>query len=121
MTTVIRENNVIEQLFHLEQERDQTQKVLQEAQEALDAAKGDLKKTGKYSDPSWFASTKTAVRNKTAELHTINRKIKEFKSQLSRSNPKASYFQEAAKKVLDPTTYDKINYQANEWLKHSSN
>lgn len=106
----------IEELKELESSREKIQKIVAEAQGSLDKAKAELKKTGKYADPSWFAITKTTIRDRTTELHSINRQIKQLRCQLSRSNPKASFFQEAARKLLDKATYDEINKLANSWM-----
>ena len=106
-----------EQLAELEQQREELQQTILEVQNELEQAKAKQKATGEYMDANEFARLRTIVRNDTAKLHDINRDIKDIHRQLSRANPKASYFQQAAKKILDPATYEEVNSLANKWMK----
>lgn len=109
----IKEESLIEEMHNLEKQRDSEQRALQEAQNSLDEAKGNLKAFGRYSDATWFAKTKTIIRDKTISIHAFNRKIKEIRSILSRSNPRASYFKEAAKRLLSKEQFEEIEEKAN--------
>jgi hypothetical protein len=110
-------NNLAEERIELEEQRSQLETIIGEAQGQLDEAKARQRLTGEYADADWFIKTKALIRDETVKLHGINRRIKDIKSQMSRANPKAAYFQEAAKKVLDSDTYNKINSIANEWMR----
>ena len=106
------ENNLQE----LEFKRDSLQKIIQEAQNALDTAKAKARKTGTYADPDWFVQTKSVIRERTNEVHSINRNIKEIKKN-GNINTRINLFQEAAKTLLAKEKYDEINALAESWHK----
>jgi hypothetical protein len=117
-TQIVENNpNLRDKLKQLEETRDGLQVLIADAQQQLDEAKAKQKITGEYADAEWFAKTRAAIREETTELHNTNRQIKTIRAQLSRSNPKAAYFQQAARKVLSPEQYDEINSLANKWIK----
>jgi nanoRNase/pAp phosphatase (c-di-AMP/oligoRNAs hydrolase) len=109
-------NVLPEQLRILELSRDELQEIINEGQHYLTEAKAKQKKTGVWADAENFAKIKTSVREATVKLHEINRNIKEVHRQLNRANPKAAYFQQAAKKLLSPRVYEEVNSQANRWM-----
>lgn len=102
------EECLLDTLHKLEVKRNDDQKVLTEAQIALDEAKIALKFDGTPSNPKWFMNTRVIIRDRTNDIHSTNRRIKAIKSILYRSNLKNSYFREAAKKVLSKEQFDKI-------------
>jgi hypothetical protein len=69
------------------------------------------------SGPKSFADLRLTIRENTTKLHDINRNIKDLHRQLSKSNPKAAFFQQAAKKLLAPNKYEEVNELANRWMK----
>lgn len=106
-----------EQLSELEQQREELQESILADQNALEQAKAHQKLKGEYMDAGEFAQLRTNIRENTAKLHDVNRQVKDINRQMSRANPKASFFQQAAKKVLPPEKYDEINSLANKWMK----
>lgn len=100
--------NTITSLGELSQKRDALQLEINQAQREIDEAKANLQKTGVYADASWFAERKTFIRDATVELHCLNRKIKSVKIAVNRSSPRATFFQEAARQILDEGTYNQI-------------
>jgi hypothetical protein len=108
--------NLVEQLQSYETQRDEVCTLLEQAQSDLDDAIAKQKISGEYADPVWFAKTKGVIREKTNELHSINRQIKAIKMNLNRSNPRAAYFQQAARNIVDDDTYKQIEELANSWL-----
>ena len=110
-------NVLPEQLTELEQQREELQNLILESQNKLEQAKAHQKATGEYMEANAFMGLRSVIRESTSKLHDINRSIKELHRQLSRSNPKAAFFQQAAKKVLDPQKYEEINSLANRWMR----
>jgi hypothetical protein len=94
------QNNLAEELFQLESVRDELQDKITQAQFLRDEAIAKAKRTGEYSEAQWFIGLSKTIRDRTTDLHSTNRLIKAIKRQLNRSNPKASFFQEAAKSHL---------------------
>lgn len=116
-TQVVDKNaNLVEELNELKEQTSYLNDKTLELQSQIDAAKAKQKQTGEYADAQWFSDTKTAIRENTNKLHLLNRRIRDIRSQLSRSNPKAAYFQQAARKVLSPEIYTEINSLANQWM-----
>lgn len=120
MFTEVKDNNLLEELNKLEAERDQKQIIIGQAQAELDEAKASQKLTGQYIDASHFADLKTTVRDETTELHNINRRIKHIRSLMNKSNPSASYFQQAAQVILDQDTFVKISQLADDMMRKSN-
>lgn len=106
-----------ERLAGLEQQREDLQNSILGDQNELETAKAHQKATGEYMDANKFALLRTQIRENTSQLHNINRDIKEIHRQMSRANPKAAYFQQAAKKLLEPAKYEEVNNLANKWMK----
>lgn len=96
----------------LMEKRDALQLEINQAQREIDTVKANLRMTGQYADANWFAERKTFIRDATVALHCLNRRIKSTKTAVNRSSPRAVFFQEAAKKVLDEGTYNKIAVMA---------
>jgi hypothetical protein len=122
MSTVLEQSSnaatIFDELKELEASRDGLQVLINQAQSELDEAKAKQKLTGEYANPEWFAKTRQVIREETIELHNINRKIKTLRSQRSRSNPKAAFFQDAARKLLSTEKYNEINALANTMMKN---
>lgn len=115
--TTVSNGNLVDEMRQLETRRAKLEMEIGNAQAELDQAKANQKKTGEYMDPIEFAELKTKVRDGTNELHALNRDIKALRSKINRSNPKASYFQQAAKQILDEDTYNKVEDLANNWIR----
>jgi hypothetical protein len=108
--------NLIDELHSLESQRLDLEQTITRNQFEIDKAKAAQKDTGVYADPNWFATTKAAIRENTVSLHNINRNIKDIRRQISRTNPKSSYFQKAAKNMLDSNTYEQIVNLAEQYI-----
>jgi DNA repair exonuclease SbcCD ATPase subunit len=106
-----------ERLLELEQQREELQRLILEAQAQIEQAKAHQKATGEYMEAKSFADLRLTIRENTTKLHDINRNIKDLHRQLSKSNPKAAFFQQAAKKLLAPNKYEEVNELANRWMK----
>jgi hypothetical protein len=102
------ETNLLDELALLENQRATLQILIDEAKYDIAQAKAKQKITGEYADPQWFADTQMSIHQETTNLHGINRQIKQIRNMLNKGTASSRAFQEAAKKILDQNTYNKI-------------
>ena len=91
---------------------------IQEAQANIAKAKADFKTKGVYADHHWFQTQRQIIRDKTAELHALNRDFKLIQSNNRDVNTMGIRFKNAAKGYLPTETFTAIEELAD---RHVSN